>query len=134
MAQFRRISKFLENISENYIWIRHRSPTIFSQFRQHSVKISACSRAGCTADCTVSKYFLYYALGTRSCNVRWIEYLDWITDEPLLAGCLPFYSPTTTPETSALRGVSCVDMNMVVRCAHILEHTPGVDQLPAKIT
>jgi hypothetical protein len=70
----------------------------------------------------MSKYFLYYALGTRSCNVRWIEYLDWITDEPLLAGCLPFYSPTTTPETSALRGVSCVDMNMVVPLVTMKKH------------
>jgi len=70
----------------------------------------------------MSKYFLYYALGTRSCNVRWIEYADWITNEPLLAGCLPFYSPTASAETADLRGVSCVDMNMVVPLVTMKQH------------
>jgi uncharacterized protein YegL len=70
----------------------------------------------------MSKYFLYFALGTRSCNVRWIEYSDWITATPLLAGCLPFYSPTSTNEIGALRGVSCVDLNMVVPLERMKRH------------
>jgi hypothetical protein len=61
----------------------------------------------------MSSYFQYFAYGTRTCNVRWIEYQDTITKATLLAGCLPFYEKTTTQKTAPLRGVSCVDLNVV---------------------
>ena len=61
----------------------------------------------------MSNYFQYFAYGTRTCSVRWIEYEDSITATTLLAGCLPFYDTTTTQKTAPLRGVSCVDLNVV---------------------
>jgi hypothetical protein len=61
----------------------------------------------------MSSYYQYFALGTRTCAVRWIEYQDSITASTLLAGCMPFYSPTTSQKTPPLRGVSCVDLNVV---------------------
>jgi uncharacterized protein YegL len=70
----------------------------------------------------MSKYFLYFATGSRSCTVRWIEYEDWITQTPLMAGCLPFYSPTETAAVAPLRGVSCVDLNMVVPLERMKQH------------
>jgi hypothetical protein len=70
----------------------------------------------------MSRYFLYFALGSRSCTVRWIEYSDWITGTPLMAGCLPFYSPTETAAVAPLRGVSCVDLNMVVPLERMKQH------------
>jgi hypothetical protein len=70
----------------------------------------------------MSKYFLYFALGSRQCTVRWIEYKDWITGTPLMAGCLPFYSPTETAAIAPVRGVSCVDLNMIVPVAQMKEH------------
>jgi hypothetical protein len=76
----------------------------------------------------MSRYYLYFALGSRSCTVRWVEYDDWITNEPLLAGCLPFYSGVESSEEGALRGVSCVDVNMVAPLSAIKSH-PSYDQL-----
>ena len=67
----------------------------------------------------MSKYYLYFALGSRSCTVRWVEYEDAITNEPLLAGCLPFYSGVESSEKGMLRGVSCVDLNMVAPLSKI---------------
>ena len=61
----------------------------------------------------MSSYFQYIAYGTRTCSVRWIEYEDAITATTLLAGCLPFYDTTTSQKTAPLRGVSCVDLNIV---------------------
>ena len=52
----------------------------------------------------MSNYFQYFAYGTRTCSVRWIEYEDSITATTLLAGCLPFYDTTTTQKTAPLRG------------------------------
>jgi hypothetical protein len=62
----------------------------------------------------MSNYFLYFATGSRTCTVRWVEYPDWVTGEELLAGCLPFYSKPESEEKGKLKGVSCMDMNMVV--------------------
>jgi hypothetical protein len=76
----------------------------------------------------MSKYYLYFALGSRSCTVRWVEYEDAITKELLLAGCLPFYSTDyESDEKGMLRGVSCVDVNMVAPLSKI-KTSPTYDQ------
>jgi hypothetical protein len=61
----------------------------------------------------MSSYFQYFAYGTRTCSVRWIEYRDTITNSNLLAGCLPFYGTSETQGKAPLRGVGCVDLNVV---------------------
>jgi uncharacterized protein YegL len=64
-------------------------------------------------DHIMASYYQYFALGTKTCSVRWIEYGDSITGETLLAGCMPFYDPATSQKTAPLRGVSCVDLNVI---------------------
>jgi len=62
----------------------------------------------------MSNYYLYFATGSRSCTVRWVSYDDSITGNEMLAGCLPFYSSMDSAEKGHLRGVSCVDVSLVV--------------------
>jgi len=80
----------------------------------------------------MSKYYMYFAAGSRSCTVRWVEYEDSITSEPLLAGCLPFYSKEGSSAQGTLRGVSCVDINMVAPLSKI-KNSPQYDQFECMI-
>jgi hypothetical protein len=61
----------------------------------------------------MSSYYQYFAYGMSTCSIRWIEYQDSITGTTLLAGCLPFYDTTSSQKKASLRGVSCVDLNVV---------------------
>jgi hypothetical protein len=67
----------------------------------------------------MSKYFVYFATGSRSCTVRWVGYQDVLTKEHMLAGCLPFYSSQESSGKGQLRGVSCVELSMVAPLSQV---------------
>ena len=81
----------------------------------------------------MSNYYLYFATGSRSCTVRWVSYDDSITGNEMLAGCLPFYSSMDSAEKGHLRGVSCVDVSLVVPLRTVKqasEYNLGIEPIP----
>jgi len=59
----------------------------------------------------MATYFYPLAMAIDSEKIRYIEYQDAVTFQPLLSACLPMYKPNSQPRE--LLGVSCVDLNIM---------------------
>eukprot|EP00929_Paragymnodinium_shiwhaense_P118156 TRINITY_DN8991_c0_g1_i1.p1 TRINITY_DN8991_c0_g1~~TRINITY_DN8991_c0_g1_i1.p1 ORF type:complete len:651 (-),score=91.24 TRINITY_DN8991_c0_g1_i1:262-2214(-) len=63
----------------------------------------------------MSKYYQMFAAGVDTKEARWTEYIDAITQTPLVAACYAVYDRTGA--TGLLHGVICTDLNLIVDLA-----------------
>lgn len=72
---------------------------------------------GSSIGLVMSDYYKYFANGVKNTVPRWVTYADYLTNETLMAACLPAY------RNDVLMGAGCMDVNMMIRLS-TLEQKP----------
>lgn len=78
-------------------------------------------------------YLEYFTATEEITQVRWLSYVDAISKEKLLTGCLALYDPTVS--TVSLLGVVCMDISLMMRASDLearVDYTEVARQIDAQ--